>query len=80
MTAAGVAESVGWTGGSKHKQMLQHRQPWYVQLQLDTTAFLLLLLGGAVYAMTWVGRRGWNYLSSLLPSSAQSSGTDKKQR
>ena len=79
ITHAGVIEAVGWTKGSPHRQMLRHKQPWYVQLQLDTAAFLFLTLSAAIYCMVWGVHRLWQYMRPAPATNGQACGMLKKQ-
>ena len=68
---AGVIETVGWTGGSKHRQMLQHSQPWYVQMQLDTVCFLAGTIVAFWCCMAWVLSWLWSRIKSMFGNKRQ---------
>ena len=77
---AGVIETVGWTGGSIHRLMLQHSQPWYVQMQLDTMSFLAGVVVAFAGCVTWVLCWLWFKIKPAVSNKRQQIKPGKKRR
>ena len=67
---AGVIEHVGWTNGSTHNQMLQHRQSWIAVHNVDVAAVVLLLLLAVLATFTYGIMLIAKYVSWMLHFSA----------
>ena len=76
--SAGVIEAVGWNGGSTHRQMLRHHQPWYVLAQLDTMSVLALAIAALCYVGVVVLRLLWSWIRLAIKSSKQPLNKSKK--
>lgn len=69
---------MGWNGGSTHRQMLRHHQPWYVLAQLDTMSFLALVIAASGYVGVMVLRLLVSWISPAIKSSKQPLSKSKK--
>ena len=57
--------------GPNTGRMLQHSQPWYVQMQLDTVSFLAGTVVACLFCMAWVLSWLWSRIKSVFGNKRQ---------